>query len=194
MSEIMTREMSKDDLVTVAGLVAGIFADKREAILGRASGWQDVVQAFLSEYGGIIFVAVADGRVAGAAAIRAGEWEPGKVTTRAVLSKVGIIGGLFAKRRLSRLVASLPKLLPGEGEIDALGVGSEHRRSGIASELIESVEEWSRDQGVECLCLSVKEDNEPALALYKKMGFEVSQKYSNAWGHNLYMKKDLSKQ
>ncbi len=59
----------------------------------------------------------------------------------------------------------------GECSIDNIAVGKEYRRSGIASALIESLFDFSRRNGCDEAYLEVAEDNENAIALYKKYGF-----------------------
>ena len=51
------------------------------------------------------------------------------------------------------------------------------RRRGIATALLQSVEDWTREKDIERLELWVTETNLAALDLYRKAGFEVTQKY-----------------
>ena len=53
-----------------------------------------------------------------------------------------------------------------------LAVAPAHRRHGVAEKLILSLEEALRVKGAASLTLEVRCSNEPAVALYKKMGFE----------------------
>jgi RimJ/RimL family protein N-acetyltransferase len=57
----------------------------------------------------------------------------------------------------------------------ALGIGVavvvERRRQGIATALFAAVIVWAREAGVRELELDVQEVNEPARALYEKLGF-----------------------
>ena len=53
-----------------------------------------------------------------------------------------------------------------------LAVAPAHRRRGVAENLILSLEEAIRVKGAASLTLEVRCSNEPAVTLYKKMGFE----------------------
>ncbi len=53
-----------------------------------------------------------------------------------------------------------------------VGVLDEYKRQKIATELIETAEKWAKDKGVKRLELTVVTSNEPAVELFKKVGFE----------------------
>ena len=48
----------------------------------------------------------------------------------------------------------------------------DHQRQGIATKLIEFAEDWAKEQDVKRLELTVITENEPAIALFEKTGFE----------------------
>jgi ribosomal-protein-alanine N-acetyltransferase len=50
-------------------------------------------------------------------------------------------------------------------------VAGDSRRRGVATALLEAAAEWARDAGFGELELDVQEVNEPARALYSKLGF-----------------------
>lgn len=185
------RPLGKGEMGAASALLAEVFDDKRDAVLGTSPGWVDVVRALLDEYDGLVLVAMEGGTLLGSAVYRVKDFEPGKGTARVVISKLGYLKALMAKRRLDRLARSLPKLEKGEAELDALGVVDGHRRRGIAMALMEGGERWARDSGAMRVCLTVKEDNAPARRLYEKCGFSEHSRYTNAWGRNIYLKKDL---
>ena len=54
----------------------------------------------------------------------------------------------------------------------ALGVLARFHRRGAGTRLLEAVEDWARRTGVRRLELSVMSDNESAISLYRKMGFQ----------------------
>ena len=69
--------------------------------------------------------------------------------------------------------------------------------SGIGSELMRRLIDFSRSVGIEIISLEVRADNERAKALYKKFGFEtigvykrffkINNKYYDAEYMNLYL-------
>ena len=58
-----------------------------------------------------------------------------------------------------------------ESIIDALYVDKEYRNKGIATKLIEKAKEYSKEIGAKKISISVIKDNEIALKLYYKLGF-----------------------
>ena len=67
--------------------------------------------------------------------------------------------------------------IPGDGgrsHIGGLGMGvlKEHRGKGIGQRLLEATIEGARAMGLEKIELSVYSSNLPAIALYRKVGFE----------------------
>ncbi|MFL5814999.1 MAG: GNAT family N-acetyltransferase [Bdellovibrionia bacterium] len=55
-----------------------------------------------------------------------------------------------------------------------MGVIASHRGQGVGQALLESLLQWAERQGsIEKVCLSVHADNTRAIALYKKLGFEI---------------------
>lgn len=59
----------------------------------------------------------------------------------------------------------------GEADMMNLAVRPEYRRQGVGEQLVESLIDRLRDSGVHSLTLEVRTSNDPALALYKKLGF-----------------------
>ena len=64
-------------------------------------------------------------------------------------------------------------------EIDYIIVNSKYRCKGIASKLIESIINLNPEN----ITLEVREDNIPAINLYKKMGFEIVSKREKYYGN-----------
>lgn len=58
-----------------------------------------------------------------------------------------------------------------ERELQAMWVQSDFRGHGLAHDLADAVVEWARTDGAETLALYVHPSNEPAVALYKSLGF-----------------------
>ena len=61
----------------------------------------------------------------------------------------------------------------GEYEL-AVFVLHEYQNAGIGTELLETLLGYGQERGVEKVWLSVERWNEPAIALYRKLGFETS--------------------
>ena len=59
-----------------------------------------------------------------------------------------------------------------EAEILTLGVLPEARRKKVGTHLLENLFSFLKEQGVEILFLDVDAQNEPAVSLYLKVGFE----------------------
>ena len=62
---------------------------------------------------------------------------------------------------------------PASEHVADLGlmVAKDHRRRGVGSALMEAAEEWARSAGVRKLELHVFPHNEPAIALYDRLGY-----------------------
>jgi RimJ/RimL family protein N-acetyltransferase len=59
----------------------------------------------------------------------------------------------------------------GRGDL-GMGVDAEWRGRGIGTALLSAAIDWARESGLHKLALEVFPHNEPALALYRKFGFE----------------------
>lgn len=57
-------------------------------------------------------------------------------------------------------------------------VAAEHRRRGLASAVLAALLGWAAERGAATAYLQVREDNEPALALYRRLGFEPHHSYA----------------
>ena len=64
-------------------------------------------------------------------------------------------------------------VLPPEAQILNLAVSPDYARAGIASALLREVFNKAAERGCTLATLEVNETNLPAIALYKKLGFEV---------------------
>lgn len=53
-----------------------------------------------------------------------------------------------------------------------IGVLEDHRRQGVATKLIDYAQKWAEKNGISRLELTVITENEPAVALFEKVGFE----------------------
>ena len=67
--------------------------------------------------------------------------------------------------------------------VDSVCVTAEARRQGIGRRLMEHADAWAVAQGATSVELSVYEFNDPALALYRDLGYEtLSRKLSKPLG------------
>lgn len=69
---------------------------------------------------------------------------------------------------------------PGELYIDSLAVDANHRRKGIAKELLKAVIEMAKEQNFEKVGLLVDKNNPNAERLYSALGFEYVN--DSSWG------------
>ena len=63
-------------------------------------------------------------------------------------------------------------------ELTYIGVSAEQTGTGIGTKLIDRFITASREAGYHSVILSVEMDNPPAIALYKKTGFEIIRTFS----------------
>ena len=93
------------------------------------------------------------------------------------LVRDGIEGGVptvhhLVAREQQEVVAYAVVSLAGDvAELQRIGVSPPHRRSGLASRLLEEVVSVAADQGAERVVLEVRDDNPGALAFYAARGF-----------------------
>ena len=59
----------------------------------------------------------------------------------------------------------------GESDMMNVAVHPDYRRQGIGEELVTRLAEVLKEKGNQCLTLEVRASNEPAIALYEKLGF-----------------------
>ncbi|RRI06321.1 ribosomal-protein-alanine N-acetyltransferase [Mesorhizobium tamadayense] len=92
----------------------------------------------------------------------------------------------------------LARLAAGEGEILTVAVARAHRRQGLGWQLMDAVLRELHAQRAEALFLEVDETNQPAIALYRRLGFrQVGQRpnYYRSTKHGptgaLVMRRDL---
>lgn len=66
-----------------------------------------------------------------------------------------------------------PEALPGELYIDAVCVDPAFRNKGIGTQLFRYAEEIAQQTGFTKLSLNVEIEKEPAIRLYKRLGYEI---------------------
>lgn len=82
-------------------------------------------------------------------------------------------------------------LRTGIGEVVTIDVAPEARRLHLGETLMRQGEEWLLSRGARGIYLEVDEDNEAAIALYEKLGYEVRQPFLEDGKRRLFMEKAL---
>ncbi len=88
-----------------------------------------------------------------------------------LLDGEGIYGFLAQGGEGAPLGVILCRVAAGEMEVLTLGVATTARRRGVARALIAAALPAARDLGAEEVFLEVAIDNDPAIALYERLGF-----------------------
>ncbi|MBN2237803.1 MAG: GNAT family N-acetyltransferase, partial [Bacteroidales bacterium] len=72
-------------------------------------------------------------------------------------------------------------------------VAPKYRHKNLATKLLNEGESLLKQRGISECRLEVREDNTPAIHLYRKMGFQTIGKLDRYYGkkHGLYLKKNL---
>jgi N-acetylglutamate synthase len=96
---------------------------------------------------------------------------------RAVLS--GSDDQLFASLEAGSAVLGIARVAFGHAwaGVSALHVGQDHRRAGVAGQLIGALAEASRARGIRSMYSQVLEANSPARALFTRLGFATHHEY-----------------
>ena len=98
--------------------------------------------------------------------------------------------GAFDSKKLLGLCSGL--LILNELHITVLVVNPLHIRKGLGTLILSSIIDRGKNQGIKKIILEVKETNEPAKALYRKLGFKVtgyrSQLYSDGSNAFIFLK------
>jgi ribosomal-protein-alanine N-acetyltransferase len=93
-----------------------------------------------------------------------------------------VIGAIYVDRKALHAHIATIEVLPA------------CRRRGIGQKLLEGIETIFRQKGVKTSALEVREDNVPAIALYRKLGYQTIGKLANYYGgvHGIYLRKVLA--
>lgn len=86
---------------------------------------------------------------------------------------------LFASLEVGDLVVGVARLAFAQGwaGISALHVAPEHRRSGVAGQLMGALADASRARGIRSVYLQVLKASSPARGLYAQLGFSTHHEY-----------------
>ena len=85
---------------------------------------------------------------------------------------LGKVWGVCADGHLIGCVAYRQKT-DGVGEVKRLFIRKEYRGKGIAKELLQTVEDYAREQGGHSLFLDTRITLEPAVSIYRAFGFRI---------------------
>ncbi len=79
------------------------------------------------------------------------------------------------------------------GHIITLNVAQNYRHKGIATKLLNEIGRILKDRGISECRLEVREDNNSAIKLYHKLGYQTMGKLEKYYGkkHGIYLKKAL---
>ena len=94
--------------------------------------------------------------------------EPRTLSYRVVTPTDEIVGFIFV------MVNEL-----GAGHLTTIGVAPEHRRRGIAEQLISRAEDALKAREINTIVLEVRVSNLSAQALYRKLGYAIVQRIEN---------------
>jgi len=102
---------------------------------------------------------------------------PTPAAARAVLS--GSPDQLFASLQADGCVLGLARVAFAHtwAGVSALQVAPDHRRAGVASQLIGALADASRARGIRSMYLQVAEANPPARSLFDRLGFSTHHEY-----------------
>jgi ribosomal-protein-alanine N-acetyltransferase len=81
-----------------------------------------------------------------------------------------------------------------QGHICTIEVLPNFRRQGLGEKLLQEIEAIFRQKKVRASALEVREDNIPAIWLYRKLGYDTIGRLKNYYGsaHGLYLEKTLT--
>lgn len=86
---------------------------------------------------------------------------------------------LFASLELNGAVIGVARVAFAQAwaGVFALRVAPDHRRTGVAVQLMGALADASRERGIRSMYLQVTQANSPALGLYERLGFSVHHEY-----------------
>jgi ribosomal protein S18 acetylase RimI-like enzyme len=76
--------------------------------------------------------------------------------------------------RLGRVWLAPHRVEPGLAFVYDIQIEPEHRGNGYGRALMELAQDWARSSGYTSISLHVFGGNEPAISLYKSLGYEVT--------------------
>jgi GNAT superfamily N-acetyltransferase len=73
-----------------------------------------------------------------------------------------------------------------DGEVQHLFVAPDHRRSGVATQLLQKLAGWFKAQGIRRVCVNVDADSPSAAPFYSSAGAKPLNSYWYAWDNILH--------
>jgi ribosomal-protein-alanine N-acetyltransferase len=79
------------------------------------------------------------------------------------------------------------------GHIVTINVAPRFRRKGVATKLLQEIESFLKQRSIAQIRLEVREDNNSALKLYHKLGYQTLGKLDRYYGnkHGIFLKKSI---
>jgi ribosomal protein S18 acetylase RimI-like enzyme len=111
-----------------------------------------------------------------------------QLALREAVKKLNLSARTFqeAEERSTKILVCLPKEIEGAWVIDSVATLPEYRKRGIAVKLLEHVLHEGKERGYNMAQINMYIGNEPALNLYKKMGFElIEEKRDTYFEHTI---------
>jgi ribosomal protein S18 acetylase RimI-like enzyme len=172
---IAVRPAVAADAAAIARVLTESLDDKFRPAFGdrAARAMTAVVQRDLEYQRMSYWVAERDRSVVGAVHL-ATEQRPEGGFVAGVASELGWLAAVRAAAVFSLLAHSA--LAPDEAYVEELAVDASARRLGAARALLAACEEQARRRGKARLTLWVTANNDPAIALYSRLGFRVRRR------------------
>ena len=85
-----------------------------------------------------------------------------------------------------RIIGYASAFLPSTGglaDLMTIAINPDFRRQGIAQRLIKELENWAADKGADSMMLEVDIENQSAITLYIKLGYEKLNIRKNYYGY-----------
>ena len=104
---------------------------------------------------------------------------PGVAAADAQAMMTGSQEQLFASLEMDGVIIGIARVAFARAwaGVFALHVATEHRRSGVAGQLMAAIADASRARGIRSMYLQVAQANSPARNLYERLGFSVHHEY-----------------
>lgn len=71
----------------------------------------------------------------------------------------------------------------GDADLMTIAIHPKYRRQGLATSMINELENWAKSRGASSMMLEVAVDNQEAIALYLKLGYQKLNIRKNYYGY-----------